>query len=571
MLFYGFKLYSGIIRFTGFYEVKRIFLISLIGSFFVYMIHILFIPNEDTSSYLLYSIYGFTLFTGLVAYRFTVKYIYRYIKLKGLSTENIVIYGAELSSVGVKAAIKNSTEKIYHIKAFIDDTFQYLNKSIDGIPVISTEEFKAMHKKTKINRLIVASLFEMGYDRADIFDFCVENNIGIQKYLNLSNNQVSTYPKINIEELLARSPIKVQHIYEKDDYQHKKILITGAAGSIGSELARQMVKLKPGLLILCDQAETPLNELMLDLADDDDSNLIIPFLASVADDLRMNVLFQLYRPEIIFHAAAYKHVPVMESFPTEALKTNVLGTSKLADLAVKFKVSKFIMISTDKAVNPTNVMGASKRIAEMYVQSLSNRYSSEQGNTTKFITTRFGNVLGSSGSVLPLFKKQIDDGGPVTVTHPDVTRYFMTISEACQLVLEAGNMGNGGEIYIFDMGQSIKIIHLAKKMIQLSGLKLGSDIQIIFTGLRPGEKIKEELLADQENCVPTHHPKIMIAKIREYSLDWITIQIHDLLELYALANNEKLVAKMKAIVPEYISNNSSYEILDINSLTKQEN
>ncbi|MBU6169358.1 MAG: polysaccharide biosynthesis protein [Bacteroidetes bacterium] len=561
MLFYGFKLYSGIIRFTGFYEVKRIFLISLIGSFFVYMIHILFIPNEDTSSYLLYSIYGFTLFTGLVAYRFTVKYIYRYIKLKGLSTENIVIYGAELSSVGVKAAIKNSTEKIYHIKAFIDDTFQYLNKSIDGIPVISTEEFKAMHKKTKINRLIVASLFEMGYDRADIFDFCVENNIGIQKYLNLSNNQVSTYPKINIEELLARSPIKVQHIYEKDDYQHKKILITGAAGSIGSELARQMVKLKPGLLILCDQAETPLNELMLDLADDDDSNLIIPFLASVADDLRMNVLFQLYRPEIIFHAAAYKHVPVMESFPTEALKTNVLGTSKLADLAVKFKVSKFIMISTDKAVNPTNVMGASKRIAEMYIQSL----SQEKHCPTAFITTRFGNVLGSNGSVVERFKKQIEAGGPVTVTHPDIIRFFMTVSEACQLVLEAGTMGKGGEIFTFDMGKPVKIVDLAKKMIHLAGKIPDKEIKIHFSGLRPGEKLYEELNYTSEQHIQTYHKKIFIARVPFISYIQLFSNICELENLLMMNENEELLVRwMKTLIPEFISKNSRFEVLDVN-------
>ena len=561
ILFYWFSLYSGIIRFTGFYEVKRIFLISLIGTLFVYKINTFYFYNEVAASWQLYALYGFVLFSGLVAYRFLVKYIYRYIKLKGLSTENIVIAGAELSSVGVKSAIENSTEKIYRIKAFIDNTFQHVNKAIDGIPVISAEEFKALHKKTKINRLIVTSFFEMGHERSDIFDFCVNENIEIQKFMNVSTHKVSAYPKINIEELLERSPIQVKHVYEKDDYQHKKILITGAAGSIGSELARQLVQLKPGMLLLCDQAETPLNELMLDLIDGSETNQIIPFLASVTDELRMDGLFQQYRPEIIFHAAAYKHVPVMESFPTEALKTNVLGTSKLADLATKYKVRKFIMISTDKAVNPTNVMGASKRIAEMYIQSL----SQEKHCPTAFITTRFGNVLGSNGSVVERFKKQIEAGGPVTVTHPDIIRFFMTVSEACQLVLEAGNMGKGGEIFSFDMGKPVKIVDLAKKMIHLAGKIPEKDIKIHFSGLRPGEKLYEELNYTSEQHIKTYHEKIFIARTSFISFIELFGNICELENLLMMNENEDLLVRwMKTLIPEFISKNSRFEILDIN-------
>jgi FlaA1/EpsC-like NDP-sugar epimerase len=350
--------------------------------------------------------------------------------------------------------------------------------------------------------------------------------------------------------------------YEKDDYLGKKILITGAAGSIGSELAKQLIKLQPSQLILCDQAETPLNDLILNLSLSEELNqIIVPFLASVTDDLRMDGLFQQYHPEIIFHAAAYKHVPVMESFPTEALKTNVLGTSKLADLAVKYRVSKFIMISTDKAVNPTNVMGASKRIAEMYIQSL----SQEKYCPTAFITTRFGNVLGSNGSVVDRFKKQIEVGGPVTVTHPDIKRFFMTVSEACQLVLEAGNMGNGGEIFSFDMGKPVKIVDLAKKMIHLAGKLPDKEIKIHFSGLRPGEKLYEELSYTSEQTIKTYHEKIFISKVIYISYIQLFSNIGDLENLLLMNENEELLVRwMKTLIPEFISRNSRFELLDIN-------
>ncbi|MFN7313897.1 MAG: UDP-N-acetylglucosamine 4,6-dehydratase family protein, partial [Bacteroidota bacterium] len=328
---------------------------------------------------------------------------------------------------------------------------------------------------------------------------------------------------------------------------------------------RLLFGFSPSLLVLVDNSEMGLYDLDIELKDLINQSFMQKVRLLVGDICsreRMEKIFASFKPDIIYHAAAYKHVPLMEDNPGEAIRVNVMGTRTLADLAVKYDTEKFVMVSTDKAVNPTNVMGASKRIAEIYVQSLNNFLVETRSSKTRFITTRFGNVLGSSGSVIPRFRKQIEEGGPITVTHPDITRYFMTIPEACQLVLEAGNMGNGGEIYIFDMGQSVKIIDLAKKMIKLSGLTLGQDIQIVFTGLRPGEKIKEELLADQENTINTYHPKIMIAKVRMYDFLKVSKQIEDLLITYEEQNDNNIVLKMKEIVTEFVSQNSKFETLD---------
>lgn len=361
---------------------------------------------------------------------------------------------------------------------------------------------------------------------------------------------------VKIEELLGRDPIKL-NISEINKYlSGKTVMITGAAGSIGSELARQIAPFNPQKLIILDQAESPLYDLDNELKNRFGHNLCELVLGDIRNRNRMRYLFKEYRPDIVFHAAAYKHVPIMEGNPTEAIRTNVQGTKALVDLAGEFKVQKFIMVSTDKAVNPTNVMGASKRIAEIYAQSANQLYD------TQFITTRFGNVLGSNGSVIPLFRKQIANGGPVTVTHKDITRFFMTIPEACQLVIEAGNMGKGGEIFIFDMGEPVKVLDLAKKMIALSGLELGKDIHIKITGLRPGEKLYEELLANEENTVNTHHPKIMIAKVREYDFEEVTQKIESLIQSQRNQNQAIMVKKMKEIVPEFVSNNSVFEKLD---------
>ncbi len=344
----------------------------------------------------------------------------------------------------------------------------------------------------------------------------------------------------------------------KEELFNKTILVTGAAGSIGSEMVRQILPFKPKLLLLLDIAESPLYDLELEIRDNPSTNIqnIEPIIGDIRNKERMRNVFNTFHPDIIFHAAAYKHVPMMELNPSESILNNVLGTKIIADLSMEFNASKFVMISTDKAVNPTNIMGATKRIAEMYTQSMNGF------GKTKFITTRFGNVLGSNGSVIPRFKKQIDSGKPLTITHPDITRYFMTISEACQLVLEAGSMGKGGEIFIFDMGSPVKIADLAKKMIQLSGLELGKDIQINYTGLRPGEKLFEELLANEENTLPTHHKKIMIAKVKSYPFDFVSGEIDELVDLFNSQNNEAIVTKMKKIVPEFLSKNSEYERLD---------
>jgi len=369
---------------------------------------------------------------------------------------------------------------------------------------------------------------------------------------------------INIEQLLDREVINIKNESIAREVKGKKILVTGAAGSIGSEIARQLIKYNPAVIILCDNAETPLHELLLTF---NASDAVKSFIGDIKDRVRMEQIFEIYEPEIIYHAAAYKHVPLMEEHPSAAIVNNVMGTQILAELAVAYGVDKFVMVSTDKAVNPTNVMGASKRIAEIYTQSYHKHLRAASGinnlvNTTKFVTTRFGNVLGSNGSVIPRFQKQLEKGGPITVTHPEITRYFMTIPEACQLVLEAGAMGKGGEIFVFDMGKPVKIVDLAYKMIRLAGKVPEADIQVVYSGLRPGEKLYEELLNNSENTLPTYHDKILIAKVREYDFAWVQSEVAELVRLAKKHIAIDTVVKMKEIVPEFISNNSSFEKLD---------
>jgi FlaA1/EpsC-like NDP-sugar epimerase len=363
--------------------------------------------------------------------------------------------------------------------------------------------------------------------------------------------------EIKIEDLLERPPIVLDVNKIKKKILNKTVLVTGAAGSIGSEIVRQIINFNPAKIVLFDQAESPLYDMELDLQEKFHFYNFEIVIGNIADEYRVKMLFEEYKPSIVYHAAAYKHVPMMENNPTEALRTNIIGTKIIADVSNKYKVEQFVMVSTDKAVNPTNVMGASKRIAEIYIQAFN------QISYTNFITTRFGNVLGSNGSVILRFKKQIDKGGPVTVTHPEITRYFMTIPEACQLVLEAGAISKGKEIFIFDMGKSVKILDLAKKMIKLSGLTIGKDIQVKYTGLRPGEKLYEELLNDLENTIPTYHSKIMIAKVRDYDFDEVCEKFTELIKLKEDHNNKDIVLKMKEIVPEFKSQNSIYEELDI--------
>ena len=563
-LFFATSLYSGIVRFTGSYELARILFISLSGTILIYIANEIFFSNVYSRFSLFWLSYFFSVSIGLATYRLFIKFGYRYISLQGLTATNVVIYGAGIPGATVKAAIDRSADKNFIIRAFVDERPNYHYKRLDGIPVISPEQFKSLHFKMKIERLIVASLDDNKESKDDIFEFCLEHNIGIQKVpqtsmLAESNLTIAQFPRLNIEELLGREPILIENEDAENIYKGKRILVTGAAGSIGSELVRQLLLFKPVQLIICDQAETPMNDLLLQLGSEKYKSIIVPFLSSVTDELRMKRLFDSYHPEIIFHAAAYKHVPVMEAFPCEALKVNVLGTRRMADLAVKYKADRFVMVSTDKAVNPTNVMGASKRLAEMYIQSL----TMDESCGTRFITTRFGNVLGSNGSVINRFKAQIEAGGPVTVTHPEINRFFMTVSEACQLVLEAGNMGNGGEVFVFDMGKPVKIADLAKKMITLSGRIPNKDIHIHYSGLRPGEKLFEELLHNKEENRETYHHKIMIANVRVLPFQDMLLAFNHLNQLIHSDDDEfALVSWMKSLVPEFLSNNSEFEALD---------
>jgi FlaA1/EpsC-like NDP-sugar epimerase len=563
-LFFATSLYSGIVRFTGSYELARILLISISGTILIYIANEIFFSNVYSRFSLFWLTYFFSVAIGLATYRLFIKFGYRYISLQGLTTNNVVIYGAGIPGATVKAAIDRSADKNFIIRAFVDERPNYHYKRLDGIPVISPEQFKSLHDKLKIEKLIVASILDNPKSKSDVLEFCIAEGIDIQKIpeseiLMGKNISINQFPRLNIEELLGRPPIQLENNTTTESYRDKVILVTGAAGSIGSELCRQLLFCEPRALILCDQAETPLNDLMLSLTAKNKKAELIPFLASVTDGVRMNHLFTKYKPNLLFHAAAYKHVPVMEAFPTEALRVNVSGTRLLADMSVRHGVNKFVMVSSDKAVNPTNVMGASKRLAEMYVQSL----ASEGNCSTKFITTRFGNVLGSNGSVINRFKAQIEKGGPVTVTHPEINRFFMTVSEACQLVLEAGNMGNGGEVFIFDMGEPVLIADLAKKMISLSGLVPNKEVKIEYCGLRPGEKLYEELLHNKEENTETYHEKIMIARVRVFPYEDLVMSFDLLLHLLQEGKEEiELVRWMKSLVPEYVSNNSEFESLD---------
>lgn len=461
---------------------------------------------------------------------------------------------------------------------FIDDDQDKINKHIEQINVYPSFCIETLKKKYAINKvLLVGNELNINKKKKTI-EKCIELGIKVvtvpssDKWLygKLSSNQIQD---LKIEDLLQRAPIILNKSNVSKELNGKRILITGAAGSIGSEIVRQVLNYNPEYIILCDQAETPLHELQLEIEDYFPEGKTKIFMANIQNRDRMKTLFEEFKPHIVFHAAAYKHVPMMENNPAEAILTNVLGTKTISDLSIDHEVEKFIMISTDKAVKPTNIMGASKRLAEMYIQSLNNNNMlSTLGNVTanfkslhkktKFITTRFGNVMGSNGSVIPRFKAQIEKGGPITVTHPEITRYFMTIPESVQLVLEAAAMGNGGEIFIFDMGEPVKILDLAKNMIKLAGMAPDKDIKIIFTGLRPGEKLFEELLLLDEETIPTHHQKIKISKIIDYSFNYVHRVTEELLRLNSLNNDYEIVKKMKEILPDFISNNSKYEELD---------
>jgi FlaA1/EpsC-like NDP-sugar epimerase len=480
---------------------------------------------------------------------------------------NVMIFGAGQTGI-ITRHVLESTPRM-KVTGFLEDDPNKVGKVIDGVTIFeaSSSELNRLFVEYSIDELIITAKDISLERKNEVVDVCIKHQVRVRtvppvgKWVKgeLSINQIK---EINIEELLGREAIKIKNGNIETDLRGKKVLITGAAGSIGSELFRQVILAGPSAVILIDQAESSLYELEHEARSMNISAQLYWYIADINNGDRVKTIFEEHRPSIVYHAAAYKHVPMMENNPVEAITCNILGTKTIADLSVEFGVSKFVMVSTDKAVNPTNVMGCSKRIAEIYVQSL-NDYLETLGTThTAFVTTRFGNVLGSNGSVIPLFKRQIQEGGPITVTHPEITRYFMTIPEACQLVLEAGTMGKGGEIFIFDMGKSMKILDLAKKMIWLSGLEPNKDIDIVFTGLREGEKLYEELLNNKENTIRTHHEKIMIAKVSQYSYQQINNYIELFNDLVYDKNELKSVALMKELVPEYKSNYSRYEILD---------
>lgn len=553
---------KGIIRYTSFEDLRRIFLASFISSILIFLFGLIRYFQID-NYYLIPTSVLFVDFLStmilLIAFRFTVKTIYfEENKDDNDQKSKLIIYGAGVSGMAIKNALDRESK--FEIVCFIDDDKKISGKRLQGKKVYHTDEFEKLIKNLNPNQLIIAIEKPDRNKVSNIIDICLKHKIQVQSapdFKSWINGQISMKQirNVHIEDLLGREPIILDQNILNAQIANKIILVTGAAGSIGSGLVFQLCSYSPKKIILLDQSESGLYDLYQELTEKGYKDCIEIVIGDIRIEERMNNLFRTFKPQLVFHAAAYKHVPLMEMNPSEAINTNVKGTRNIVNCADKFGVEKFIFISTDKAVNPTNVMGASKRIAEIYAHLLNRK------SKTQFIITRFGNVLGSNGSVIPLFKKQIANGGPLTVTNENVTRYFMTIPEACQLVLEASVMGEGGEIFVFDMGKSVKIIDLAKKMIQLSGLILNQDIEIKITGLRPGEKLFEELLANEENTLPTHHPQILKAKLRDEP-EQRMLEINELIELFDSQNNTEIVKMMKKIVPEFISNNSEYVALD---------
>lgn len=515
---------------------------------------------------------GMMVFGLMLLMRLFVKYLYLHISGVAKGRKRVIVLGSAINSYFLASALRSEFEGEYEPVALLSLSAKVTDVNVSGIPVIpyDSSNLREVFDYYRCNTLMFLST-QMELMRNGVADIFLRNGIQL-----LMMNQVEEFDldsksapnlsghvhNIKVEDLLGREPIHTDNPAIGNLLRGQTVMVTGAAGSIGSEIVRQVAKVGARDIVLLDQAETPMHELQLEMQQDFPHIRIHLFIGDITNPVRMERAFKKYHPRYVFHAAAYKHVPMMERNPTEAVHTNVYGTKNIADLSVKYGVEKFVMVSTDKAVNPTNVMGASKRMAEIYVQSLSTwlRRNSD-GPTTRFITTRFGNVLGSNGSVIPLFRKQIEEGGPVTITHRDIIRYFMTIPEACNLVLEAGVMGQGGEIYVFDMGQPIKIWDLAVRMILLSGLRPQEDIKIVETGLRPGEKLYEELLNEKEHTTATHNKKIMIAKVRTYDYNDVVEHLRKLEPLIDGPAHD-IVAEMKLIVPEYVSNNSEWESVD---------
>ena len=567
VFFRVFRTYSNVLRFSSFIDIMRIF-VSLTVSYALLMISSVLLASyldirlAPVSVLFMAYIISFAIMS---CSRIVVKMFYELLNFDGSHSANVFIYGAKEAGVNIAKALRVNLRNHYRLRGFIADEPELINKVMMGVKVFPNDESLIdVLNDRDVHTIIISPAKMEELKKSDMADRLLAHNIKLMTAPPLSEWSGQTLNRtqlkeIQIEDLLQRDPIEIDIHKVASHLEGKRVMITGAAGSIGSEIMRQVASFNPYKLILVDQAETPLHDIRLELQDrwrDIDAETII---ADISNATRMEDIFKEYQPQYIFHAAAYKHVPMMEDNVSESIQINVFGTRTLADLAVKYGAEKFVMISTDKAVNPTNVMGCSKRICEIYVQSLAKKLQEKGGHVTQFITTRFGNVLGSNGSVIPRFRDQIQRGGPVTVTHPEIIRYFMTIPEACRLVLEAGSMGNGGEIYIFDMGKPVKIVDLAKRMISLSGR---TDVKIEFTGLRHGEKLYEELLNVKELTKPTYHEKIMIATVREYDYDEVKERIQKLIDVSYTYDQMKIVAAMKDIVPEFVSKNSCFEALD---------
>jgi FlaA1/EpsC-like NDP-sugar epimerase len=554
VFFIFFRTYAGIIRHSSFIDaVKLLFstftsLVALVIinyiSYFVSGEKIFLVPGLIMSFVLS--------FTFLFFFRIIVQFVFESLinKVDSKKLTATVVYGSDANAIAVANAIKSESPPRFKVVAFIDNSKANKSKSILGLPILyNSKKISVIMRSYRANALIIAEKSLSKEDKISIIDDCLEHNIKVYTIPIITNweneKEISKQIKsFQIEDLLERKPIVLDNKLVSSQLSGKTVLITGAAGSIGSEIVWQVLEFSPKKLIIIDQAETPLHHISLEIEKSQKKVKVITIISDIRNKASLEKVFEQYKPDVVFHAAAYKHVPLMENNPCQAIYT------------------KFVMVSTDKAVNPSNVMGASKRIAEKYVQALHYKNAAEKAHDTKFITTRFGNVLGSNGSVVPLFKKQIESGGPITITHPEIIRYFMTIPEACQLVLEAGGMGNGGEIYIFDMGKPVKIIDLARKMIQLAGYEPEKEIEIKIIGLRPGEKLYEELLNDTSKTLPTHHEKIMIAQEEEADFNQIIVNIDQLITIATCQNEVDIVQYMKKIVPEFKSLNSTYEMLD---------
>lgn len=556
------RTYAGIIRYTSSQDTLRIFSVLTIGTVVMAAANLgwkatgnklYLLPNSILLIEYLASLFA------LIAMRIGVKMLYLELKTPAKAKTRVAIFGAGESGIITKRAVEQEVRRGIEVVAFLDDNREKGGKKLEGVSIYPSEKMNELFASGKVDQLIISIQNIAPARKAEVIEAALKHRIQVMnvppfKQWIGGDLTLKQLREIRIEDLLGRPRIQLDNSDVRTQVAGKVVLVTGAAGSIGSELCRQLLAYSPAKLIALDQAETPLFELDRELLRAKGEVDYEPVIADIRSAERLAHVFDTFQPQLVYHAAAYKHVPLMEVNPSEAVNTNVLGTHNLVELAVKHDVERFVQVSTDKAVNPTSVMGATKRVAEMVAQV--------GGGNTKFITTRFGNVLGSNGSVIPIFRKQIAAGGPLTVTHPEVTRFFMTIPEAVQLVLEAGAMGEGGEIFVFDMGESIKIVDLARNMIQLSGLEEGRDIEVKFTGLRPGEKLYEELLNTAENTLPTHHPKILRARIRPTQKAEVDAQVAELLALFAAQNNTALVRQLKSIVPEYVSNNSDFEALD---------